>query len=589
MVAQHRGADARIPQQERPELLGKHVEPVDAVPDLAAHLVLIVARLRNAAEIAVGHVLDLVVVVEHHAVEPGHAEVLVQHVAREDVGRRQLLDRVAVLADRVVELGVGGLLQVDVQRRHAPLDVDVPQHHLLVVDVDAAAAEVEQLADQRRRAAVTRQRDLRVLPGVGHAPDPIVHLHELVLAHDGRAIGLLRMRDHVLDDLEHVRIRRQREHRHHQALDAGRDDERIGRVLQVMQEVAEEQRLALLLQADHRVQLGGRLLRQQRPEKVHVGAGRLHVDQEVGAREREQRADAVGREQDGVQVDLAARVAHDRHRERRQPATVDDAADQERALVAEEQVRQHLDLAVGLDVERPRQRRTAAAIAMRLAGGAQHPPQVALHIDPRAGQPEVDGDPAQRAPQAVRGRVVAAVGRRIGVHVLGRHPRPHEQELVAEVLAVQQLGADRVEEGLGALRLPMVGQQRDETGLDRLPDEVALVVGQRIEIEVALDALEGLAHALVVEVDPLARRRPHRLPLAMLEAALGLLRNVAEQRVVAVERVEDRARDRRRRGHRAVDAGRGVTVGRSHRKNGRRGRPPQRGNGESVASRWRTA
>ena len=54
----------------------------------------------------------------------------------------------------------------------------------------------------------------------------------------------------VLDHLENVREGRQREHRHDQPLDARRDDEAVGRMLQMMQEIAKEKRLALLLQSD---------------------------------------------------------------------------------------------------------------------------------------------------------------------------------------------------------------------------------------------------------------------------------------------------------------------------------------------------
>jgi hypothetical protein len=48
-------------------------------------------RRRNVAKIADGEVLDLVVVVEHDAAEPGDTEVLEQEVAGEDVDRGQLL------------------------------------------------------------------------------------------------------------------------------------------------------------------------------------------------------------------------------------------------------------------------------------------------------------------------------------------------------------------------------------------------------------------------------------------------------------------------------------------------------------------
>ena len=82
----------------------------------------------------------------------------------------------------------------------------------------------------------------------------------------------------------------------------------VGRVLEVMQEVAEEERLALLLQADHRVELGlrcarGTIVLQERD----VGRRHLHVDQEVRAVGREQQRDLVRVEQQRVDVELCPR------------------------------------------------------------------------------------------------------------------------------------------------------------------------------------------------------------------------------------------------------------------------------------------
>jgi len=183
--------------------------------------------------------------------------------------------------------------------------------------------------------------------------------------------------------------------------------------------------------------------------------------------------------------------------------------------------------------------------------GADHAPDVALDVDPRAGQAEIDHDLAQRRTQSpcVRHRaagVVAAIGRRLRIHVFGGHTRAHEDEAVFEIVAPQNLDANRIEECLSALRLPMFGEQRDEVLLDRLPQRVAFPVGQRDKVEVAFDALGGFAHALVVEVDPLARAPAHAVPVAVFEAALGQLRDIAEQAVVAVEAFDDRARDMRR-------------------------------------------
>jgi hypothetical protein len=61
------------------------------------------------AEVGFGQETDLVVVVEHHPPVAGDAEVLQQHVAGEDVGRRQLLDRQAVILQRLAHLRLVGV------------------------------------------------------------------------------------------------------------------------------------------------------------------------------------------------------------------------------------------------------------------------------------------------------------------------------------------------------------------------------------------------------------------------------------------------------------------------------------------------
>ena len=99
MVRHEDLANRRVAEQERREGLGEDVLRADPVPDLARHLVFLVARLGHLAEGALGQVLDLVVVVEDDLAVAGDAEVLPQHVAGEDVGAHQVLDRVAVLDD----------------------------------------------------------------------------------------------------------------------------------------------------------------------------------------------------------------------------------------------------------------------------------------------------------------------------------------------------------------------------------------------------------------------------------------------------------------------------------------------------------
>ena len=116
-MAQEALARPGVGEQERRELLGEDVARADRIPDVAGHLVPAGRRRRNVAEIAVGEVLDLVVVVEDDAAVTGDAEVLEQEVAGEDVDRGELADRIAVVAHRVFALRVVGALEKQVERR----------------------------------------------------------------------------------------------------------------------------------------------------------------------------------------------------------------------------------------------------------------------------------------------------------------------------------------------------------------------------------------------------------------------------------------------------------------------------------------
>ena len=68
----------------------------------------------------------------------------------------QFLDRVAVFAHGMVQLGVGGVREVDVERCHPALDVDVADDHGVVGELDQAGAHLEQFPQQRRREACPR-------------------------------------------------------------------------------------------------------------------------------------------------------------------------------------------------------------------------------------------------------------------------------------------------------------------------------------------------------------------------------------------------------------------------------------------------
>ena len=263
---------------------------------------------------------------------------------------------------------------------------------MVAVDLDLRRRDGAQLVEQLGREAVARERDVRVLEDVGHAPDAVVVLDQRVLLLDlarGRCPSTRRCGP---DHLEHVRIRRQREHRHHQAADARRDDEAVGRVREVVQEVAEEERLAVLLQADHRVELGRGLVGQHRaqerrrtPTAPPCRPGSRRGWPRTGARARsasiEQRVD--------VQV-AARRSCLIGTANGRRLQAVDDAADDVRRRLRKNERRQHLDLEVGVERERPRQRGggTRAADCAGRGGNrrsGRSKPEVEHDVDQRAG------------------------------------------------------------------------------------------------------------------------------------------------------------------------------------------------------------
>ena len=270
MVLQEGLAYPGVAQQEGAELFRKHVIGCHRIPRLGRHLVLGGARLGYLAEVAVGEVLHFVVVVEDHPVLAGDAEVLVEHVAREDVGRHHVADGHAVLIDGVVACSlVGLLLQVEIQWRHSPLDVQVTDDDAVALVDQQRGGGGLQLGQQLGGEPALGEGHVRVFPRVGHPAGTIVVLHQVVAVLDELAADVLAA--HVLDVLEDIRERGQREHAHHQTLDAGGHDEMIGGFVQMLKQVAVEERLALLVQAQHRVELGLWLGGHQRSQEAHVG------------------------------------------------------------------------------------------------------------------------------------------------------------------------------------------------------------------------------------------------------------------------------------------------------------------------------
>jgi predicted RNA-binding protein with RPS1 domain len=140
-------ADAGITQQEGAELFGKHIVLADGIPRFGRHFFFLCARLGNDAELAIGDVLDFIVIVKNDALMTGHAKVFIQHVARKNIRRHQLLDGVAVL-----DIGVhqDGLVHIS-----ALSNTFVKDPHTVVKAGQVVRVKVLEVDEKRKRIALT--------------------------------------------------------------------------------------------------------------------------------------------------------------------------------------------------------------------------------------------------------------------------------------------------------------------------------------------------------------------------------------------------------------------------------------------------
>src|SRR6266542_2644621 len=285
-------------------------------------------------------------------------------------------------------------------------------------------------------------------------------------------------------------------------------------MVQVMPEVAYEQRLALAGEADRRIELGARPCRHDRLQEMDVARRHVHVDEEVGAREREEDVDALLLEQDRVERERAGLVVQDGDDERRLVVSVHNLADDVRGLVPVEGGAQHLQLKV----------RCGNGLAVVLAQRVQDVLDVPLEVCERPAPAEVVKDLYERRVQPRLRGVVAAVRRRIGGDVLRRDRRAQEHQVVMDVGAPQDARRHRVEERLRELRPLVLDEEADVEQLRLLPHRVV----DRVGAELGAQALDVLEYPLVVEADALLDEALHAGP--------GARR--AEQPVVPVEPLE---------------------------------------------------
>ena len=145
---------------------------------------------------------------------------------------------------------------------------------------------------------------------------------------------------------------------------------------------------------------------------------------------------------------------------------------------------------------------------------------------------EILDDLANRATQAVILGVITAIGLGlVTLDVFGGNARPNKDEIVVEIIAVQDLGRHRVEEGLGQFRLLVIEQQPDIEQLDLLPGSVV----DRGGIELVAQALDAFIDPVIVKADALLDGLVHAQPVSLLEPGFRFTAGLAEQRVMLVE------------------------------------------------------
>ncbi len=511
---------------------------------------------------------ELVVVVEDHPPVTGHAEVLEQHVAGEDVGRGQVLERVAPVdqgrLDRLGRLPA----DEDVERDHSAPHVHVPDHHVRALERDGVAGALQQLLEHLLGEARARELDVLELLEIDQPADPVVAQDLAVLSHHFFPGGGLGGRETVPNHLEDELERGQGEDRHHQARLARGDHEALVRGLDHPHQVAEELGLAVLVVAERDVELGDPLARQDRVEKADHLARALEVGVEVPAREAEDDARLVLAAQHRVNAQPLLTVEQ-RKQHRQQLLAAAQAADQVGRLVADEDRAQDVE---GLELGRAKGGDGARLDALR------GQPRVLLQVP--EGGPEVcvlehfvdhPGVDAAHRVHAGAGHLPAAVGKRqLGRDVVDRRIDSHVRKDAA---------GERVEVGLGELEIVASEDGVREGRLQRLPGRSGL----QALAELLAQRFEGLADRALVQLQAARRIAPDAVPIAPFEALFGAPGDGPEAGVVVVEAAVDDVRGARRLGGGDLfaSAGRGVFHLGDSSLSSRWALPPSRGSARS--------
>src|SRR5210317_961114 len=125
MVFFEQGHVTGIGKKERSEGLGKNIVLSDGIPGCIGYLILVTSCRRNTAEIAIGDVTDLIVVIKHHAFVSSDTKVFLEHVPRKDIGTNEVANGLTEIAYCASSFGTGNLREVLVQRFHPAFNIDV--------------------------------------------------------------------------------------------------------------------------------------------------------------------------------------------------------------------------------------------------------------------------------------------------------------------------------------------------------------------------------------------------------------------------------------------------------------------------------
>ena len=386
-----------------------------------------------------------------------HAKVFPQHVAGEDIGRHQVFDGVAIfhyaafnllagkLRDRrgigsICPAGVEGLLQVNIERNHAPLDIDVLNDDFLrpvagaCGDLQLAGCKFFDLGQQLGFKAVARKAHVAVFQCVSHAPDAVMLLDQQVLALDLLARGVFGRGIKVFDDFEYIGKAWQVKHQHNHAFDAWRDTELVARVAQMVQKVAVKQGLALLGQAKGVVDFVTRFAWHQAAQKLYIGRRHLHIDHEIGAGKAKQQQHVVLAVEGGVYDQTSVGMVQHRQRKSELLKAIDQLAHDVAALVTEKQAREHLQLEIGaqLVVLQTLGNRTGHTLGVPLQVAKGHPQVKILH------------HLQNRCLHVLQAGIVGAVGWAFfgfgAFDVLRANGRAHKNKIVLKIRSVQYFG-----------------------------------------------------------------------------------------------------------------------------------------------------